>query len=360
MNQLTTVLKVAAAAFAFAAALTFVFDLRGRDLGGLPHRMLLPGAIALLMLALGASAVDYATTRPDAAQNITAHVNIGTINAPNGTVTITPVKIENGDSPAERQRKIATARSLLVNEIVFNVRSLDSRIALVRAATGRDEFDAQLRARMRDVAPVVAEINADAYSQLLSQQAAASLRQAFASAPLRADLTGFIVQVVTTADAPPDRVRNFYRELTEAAYRSDVVLQTLDAAARKPDAVAACRVSLAQRGLELQSRLAFLYALGVLDAIPGHEPALDTLQILRRPRSVDAESPAPAPLRSCCARRRRSPESSRTHAIVNWFERSMMSRRGSSSRRPTDGTRSLAKPSRFGNSAGHRMPNEHS
>lgn len=288
VSNLTTALKLVAAISAFSAAITFGFDLRAKDLGGIPHRMLLPSAIGLLLFSLVASVVNYTMTRSDAAQNITAHVKTGDIYAPGGTITITGVKIEQGDSEEERERKIATARSLLTNEIVFNLRSLDSRIGLAHAAAGQDEFGAQLRAGMRNVAPVVAEINANAYAQLLSQQAAASLRQAFASAPLRVDLTDFIRQLVTTANAPPARVQELYKQLQEAAYRSDVVLETLDAGARKPDALAAQRLSLSVRGLELQSSLAFLYALRVLDAIPGKKPQLDTLQILRRPRSIDA------------------------------------------------------------------------
>lgn len=289
VNNLTTALKLVAAVSAFSAAITFVFDLRAKDLGEIPHRVLLPSAIGLLLLSLVASVVNYTTTRADAAENITAHVNIGSINAPGGTITITGVKVEKGDSEEERARKIVTARSLLANEVVFNIRSLDSRIGLARAAATPEEFGARLRAGMRNVAPVVAEINTNAYAQLLSQQAAASLRQAFANAPLRVDLTDLIRQAMTTADVPPERVHKFYQELQEAAYRSDGVLETLDTGARKPDALAAQRLSLSVRGLELQSRLALLYALRVLDAIPGGKPDLDTLQILRRPRSIDAD-----------------------------------------------------------------------
>ncbi|HYC90687.1 MAG TPA: hypothetical protein VEO54_15835 [Thermoanaerobaculia bacterium] len=286
VSNLMTVLKLVAAASAFSAAATFVLDLRAKDLGGLPHRVLLPSAIGLLMLSLVAGVVNYTTTRSDAVQNIT--VKTGDIYA-NGPVTVVGMQIQQGDSEEERKRKIATARSLLANEIVHNLHSLDSRIGLARAAATPDEFGAQLRAGMGNVAPVVAEINANTYAQLLSQQAAASLRQAFNSAPLHADVTDLIRQAVTTANASPERVHEFYKQLKEAAYRSDVVLETLDAGARKPDALAAQRLSLAVRGLELQSRLAFLYALRVLDVIPGKKPGLDTLQILRRPRSVDAD-----------------------------------------------------------------------
>ena len=289
VNNLTTVLKLVAAVSAFSAAITFGFDLRTKDFGGGPHRALLPSAIGLLLLSLAASVVNYAMTRLDAAQSINANVKIDRIYAPGGTVTITGVKIEQGDSEEERERKVATARSLLANAIVSNLRSLDSRIGLARAAAGPDEFGAQLRAGMRDVAPVVAEINSKAYAQLLSQQAAASLRQAFASVPLNIELTDLIRQLVTTAAVSPQRVHEFYKELQEAAYRSDVVLETLDAGVRKPDALAAQRLSLSVRGFELQSRLVFLYALRVLDAIPGKKPKLDTLQILRRPRSIDAD-----------------------------------------------------------------------
>ncbi|HEX6100449.1 MAG TPA: PDZ domain-containing protein [Thermoanaerobaculia bacterium] len=227
-----------------------------------------------------------AASTTNATQTITAEVNVGRIDAEN--VTITALQIVQGDSEEERARKIATARGLLAKEIADNLRSLDSRIGLARAAVGPDEFGAQLRTGMRNVAPVVAEINANAYAQLLSQQAAASLRQAFASAPLRVDLTDFIRQIVTTASVSPDDVHAFYQELREAAYRSDVVLETFDVGARKPDGLAEQRLSLSVRGLTLQSRLAFLYALRVLDAIPEQEPALHTLRILQRPRSIDA------------------------------------------------------------------------
>ena len=289
VNNLTTVLKLVAAVSAFSAATTFVFDLRAKDLGGIPHRVLLPSAIGLLLLSLVASTVNYTTTRSAAAQNITADVKIGNIYAPGGTITITGVRIEQGDSEEERERKIATARSLLVGEIMLNLHSLDSRINLARAAAAPEELGARLRTQMRNVAPVVAEINANAYAQLLSQQAATSLRQAFASAPLRVDLTDLIRQAVTTAAVPPERVNELYEELQEAAYRCGVVLETLDAGARRPDALAAQRLSLSVRGLELQGRLAFLYALRVLDAMPEGKPNLGTLQILRRPRSIDAD-----------------------------------------------------------------------
>jgi hypothetical protein len=267
----------------------------------------LPGAIGLLLLSLIAGVVNYTMTRPNAVQNISAQVNIGSIHAPHGTVTITAVKIEEGDSEAERERKIATARSLLSDEIVFNLRSLDSRIGLARATAGPQELGDRLRAGMRDVAPVVAEVNATAYAQLLSQQAAASLRQAFASAPLRGDLTDFVLQLVTTANAPTERVHEFYKELNEAAYRADVVLETLDMAARKPDALARSGCRWPRVGSSSRVVWPSCMPCACSTRFPGtslRSTRCRSCDVLRRSMPIWRTSAAVWP--SCCARRRPS------------------------------------------------------
>lgn len=225
---------------------------------------------------------------PEEDRRINATVTIGTLNAGSGAVTVAGVVIYEGDSEEERERKIAAARGMLAGEIFFNLRSLDTRLLVAREAGTPDQFAARLREGMRTVAPAVAEINANGYAQLLSKATLASLRQAFAHAPLRTDLTDAIRQVVATAQVPPEQVSDLYAELTEAASRSDGLLEAVDAGARQADAHAARRLSLAARGLDLQSRRTFLFALRLLDAIPGQALDLDALQILKRPPSLDA------------------------------------------------------------------------
>ncbi len=221
----------------------------------------------------GSSATGSHATSADGSQSVsTGQGDIsGVIVGPGATVH--DIQIQQGDSAQVRQQKLERAQGLLAAEVTANLRALDHRLTLVDAATQPDEFDAELSAVRRQVAPATEAQFAKGYEQLTSSSQVASLRHALNSERLRPDLPGPLLQVLLDAGASGEPVQTFYAGLTEVERVTDSLLTTLesagqvDASDEAERTYAADSVALAQRLVRNRTQLAYLDGLRLLDTL---------------------------------------------------------------------------------------------
>lgn len=140
------------------------------------------------------------------------------------------LQIFEGDSPAEKQRKIDQAKTLIAEEILSNMTHLDARLGFVDTALVADDFHQRLQQVRDQVAPALATSFEAGYQQLIQAQTVASLRSAFASAPL-SEVRAPLTQVLLDANVDAGRVQTFYDNLASVRDASESLLHELDLAA---------------------------------------------------------------------------------------------------------------------------------
>lgn len=146
-----------------------------------------------------------------------------------GNIT-TDIKIYATDSPQIKQKKIESAKLLIANEVIFNIKNLDARLGFAEhslSLNDADDFKERFDETRKQVAPAMEYAAKEGYGKLMSQQQAASLRAMFNSYPLRTDLEAPLVQVLVDGNISHDRVNTFYKDLREAQYQSEALLETI-------------------------------------------------------------------------------------------------------------------------------------
>lgn len=143
---------------------------------------------------------------------------------------ITDIKIYATDPPEIKQKKIEKAKQLIASEVIFNIKNLDARLGFAKHSLSlddADDFKERFDETRKKVAPAIESVAKENYGKLMSQQQAASLRATFNSYPLRTDLEAPLVQVLVDGNISLDRVNTFYKDLREAQYQSEALLETI-------------------------------------------------------------------------------------------------------------------------------------
>ncbi len=174
------------------------------------------------------------------------------------------------DSPHGQEQSIAQARRLLVNEVLANILSIDTRLEFVKTSLSRDKFSQKLDQVREKVAPALNQVAITGYRQLIAAQEVASLRQALNSRPLRLEFGPSLIQVLIESGGDPGPIRFFYDQLAQVQDASESLLNVLSTVATdNPNSEQSFiyykkQVALAVDVLQNRSTIAYLAGLKIL------------------------------------------------------------------------------------------------
>jgi hypothetical protein len=203
----------------------------------------------------------------------------GNVNIRDSQIKDSHIEIYQGDPPAVRERKIATAKRVATDSILTNLSAIDARLSYIHTALQDDTFETELKAINDKLAPSAAQQLTGGYRQLVNQERISSLRLTMNSRPLKQGVDVTLLSTLREAHVDESRLKKFFDEqipeveqATEMLYR---VLTEPGFTAANPSlgerAYAARRLAIQRKSLEIQSTYALLDGLDALHAL-GRQP----------------------------------------------------------------------------------------
>ncbi len=135
--------------------------------------------------------------------------------------------LENTDQRADQ------AKRFLVNTVLSNLSNLDARLEFVTRALAEDDFEQQLRSVRQKVAPALDHTSKTGYNQLILQQAAASLRGALNSRPLKTDIEESLLRDLLGNSFEIEKASSFFDRLIDMQDTAESLLDAVTSTASK-------------------------------------------------------------------------------------------------------------------------------
>ena len=198
--------------------------------------------------------------------------------------------------------RIKQAKQSIAAEILINISSLDERLGYFKDSLEPDTFHQHLNEVRKKVAPGLRSQFARGYDRVLIEQKISTLRQLLNSSPLRTRAGYSEFENLHQSGVDTKKYHTFYNQLSEVERVSEDFFTTLayvaSMSASPSDLQAKYnnkRLELAVRNLDIESQIAYIFALQVLrevskapHPIPPPEAVASTLQTLNylRPREM--------------------------------------------------------------------------
>jgi hypothetical protein len=211
-----------------------------------------------------------------------------------GSVSIAP-----GNPPEERARKKQQAERIIAEEVTGAIKALDDRLGFIDATLAADPFAAQLNAANEEIAPAASQSWGSNYRALIAHQRAASLRGAFNSRPLHAELRAPLLRQLEEVGTDPSAARSFCDALTAVTDKSeDLLALVADPASSDNTTINGRHLAIQRDTVRAASSWAYLTGLRLLKSLGvGTDPWV-TAQLASLQQLEPQHFPDPAELRS--------------------------------------------------------------
>jgi len=309
-------LKILAVASAITGVALPVLDAANIKLVTLSRGQLIAATLVFVATAIVLGAVDYtigkqpATPKPAAGAHEASDgtsINLDRGSSISGSFNkiehfeqhIGSVNIAPGDPPEERARKKQQAERMIAEEVTGAIRALDDRLGFIDATLAADPFAAQLNAANEKIAPAASQSWGSGYRAMIANQRAASLRGAFNSRPLHAELRAPLLRQLEEVGTDPTAARSFYDALTAVIDKSeDLLALVADPASSDNSTINGCHLAIQRDTVRAASSWAYLTGLRLLRSLGvGTDPWL-TAQLASLQQLEPQHFPDPAELRS--------------------------------------------------------------
>jgi hypothetical protein len=237
-------------------------------------------AIGSLIVAIGLAFVVFSLNKgAEAIATATASTNISITGDNNYVINesdIGNLTIVQGDSPEEQERKRRQIASLISQEMMQYVLSLDGRMAIADVAVRNGSLDDPLQEARQTLVPSASDQLGNSYQSLMAQEQANSIVQGFNSYPLPNIANDATLQLAAELDIELALLENAYSGLIEAKTQSERLVDRVQAFADETwdDAFLQDRLNVQMQIFTNRGNIAYLNILLVLQELQEDFPDL--------------------------------------------------------------------------------------